>query len=177
MVYLHTYYVTKRDWKKILSHLVRWVQGTQYDHAGFGISDDGSRAAVIHEATLSGVIATDYQDFMDNHSYIVIEFKIPITNEELRAIVQVIGDNKGKKYGTLQLFGNAFAIIMRKWFNWNVKKNIFRNGWKKLICSEYLGKVLTVVGAVLPEGMDYEGIDITHCVEMNKNITKSIRMK
>ena len=51
-----------------------------------------------------------------------------------------------------QLVGNAFAIIMERCFNYIVKNNIFGNGWKKLICAEYLGKVLTLVGVDLPEG-------------------------
>lgn len=177
MTYLHTYYVTKRKWTRILSHLVRFFQGSEYDHAGFGISDDGTKPIMIHEATLSGVVATPYQEFMDNHSYVVHEFKIPMPKEELKAVVAVISEHNGKKYSLMQLVGNAFALVMEKCFNYIVRKNIFGNKWKRLVCSEYIGKVLTMVGGVLPEGMDFESINVTHCLEMNKNIEKTIRMK
>jgi hypothetical protein len=177
MVYLHIYYVTKRKWTKVLSHLVRLFQGTEYDHAGFGISDDGTRPIIINEATLDGVVATEFDKFINNHSFVVAEFKVPITREELKAIIRVISDNKGKKYSLLQLVGNAFAIFMLKCFNYKVKKNLFGNGWKKLVCSEYLGKVLTIVGGKFPIDEDFETITLKDCFNINKEITKSIRVK
>ena len=110
MTYLHTYYVTKRKWTRILSHLVRFFQGSEYDHAGFGISDDGTKPIMIHEATLSGVVATPYQEFMDNHSYVVHEFKIPMPKEELKAVVAVISEHNGKKYSSASHPPRSFSI-------------------------------------------------------------------
>lgn len=178
MTYLHTYYVTKRSWTKVLSFLVRFFQKSEHDHAGFGLSyGDNLKPETVHEAVLSGVIASKFEEFIKRHSYVVAEFKIPITDEQYHAIVAVIDENTGKKYSISQLVGNAFAIILKRCFNYNVKKNVFGNGWKKLICAEYLGKVLTLVGADLPEEMNFETIDITHCLEMNKKIETAIRMK
>lgn len=177
MVYLHTYYVTKRKWNKVLSHLVRFFQQSEHDHAGFGFSTDGENPGKVHEAVLSGVVETEFNQFMDAHSYVVAEFKIPLSVLEYKAILSVIEEHKGKKYSISQLVGNAFAIILKRCFNYTIKKNVFGNGWKKLICAEYLGKVLTLVGADLPEEMNFETIDITHCLEMNKKIETVIRMK
>ena len=177
MVYLHTYYVTKRKWNKVLSHLVRFFQQSEHDHAGFGFSTDGIEAETVHEAILQGVVETEFNQFMDAHSYVVAEFKIPLSDLEYETIQGLIKEHRGKGYSIGQLLGNAFAIILKRCFNYTVKKNVFGNGWKKLICAEYLGKVLTLVGADLPERMTLETIDVTHCLEMNKQIETVIRMK
>lgn len=177
MDYVHIYFVTKRSWTKVLSLLVRFFQKSEHDHAAFGFSSDNAQPLSVHEAVLSGVIESDFKEFIGRHSYVVAEFKIPVTMEEHQAINRVINESKGKKYSIGQLVGNAFAIILKRCFNYNVKKNVFGNGWKKLICAEYLGKVLTVVGADIPEEMNFETIDITHCLEMTKKIEKAIRVK
>lgn len=177
MAYLHVYYVTKRSWTKVLSFLVRFFQGTTYDHAGFGISANGEKPNYIHEAILSGVEKTPYEEFIAKHSYVVAEFKIPITEHELSKIMDLTLEHYGKKYSMMQLVGNAFAIMLKKCFNYIVRKNIFGNGWKKLVCSEYLSAVLNLVGAELPDGKDFEAVTLKDCFEMTRNIQKAIRMK
>jgi len=177
MAYLHIYFVTKREWTKILSFLVRAFQGTAFDHAGFGISANGVQPNYVHEAVLSGVEKTPFNDFIEKHSYVVAEFKIPITEEQLGKIMDLTLEHYGKKYSLMQLVGNAFAITMKKCFNYIVRKNIFGNGWKKLVCSEYLSAVLNLVGAELPDGKNFEAVTLKDCFNMTKNIQKAIRMK
>lgn len=182
MHHIHIYFMTKRKWTKILAHLIRFIQKTEYDHAAWGISfglpsETFKKPVSIQEATLDGVVSTDRQEFLDKHTRIVAEYKIILTDEQLHKLLDFIAAHHGKKYSVKQLLGNAYIIMMKRWFKKDVTKNIYGNGAKEFVCAEHLGMALKIIGATLPGVHTFESIDIRDCMDMTKQLEKAIRMK
>lgn len=171
--YLRTYYTRKYNKWLVISAIVRLVQGTKIDHAGFSLENDSED--VVYEAKLWKSQKTPSKDFFKGNEPLYI-FRYPLNVEEEMVVRKVIEEGINKPYSLLQLIGIMGIKIINKVFGKQLTNKLGK-GLKKIICSEWLGSVLVKIGSLLPAGLDLNSIDVEDCLEMNKQLEKAIRIK
>ena len=174
MKYLTTYYTGKRNKWLPLSAIIRIVQGTKYDHCAFSLSSEDD--AFIYESQVWKTHKREREDFFKENE-IVKSYRIPITDEEYEAIRTIIKEMDGVIYGVLQIIGLAFSTLVERVMGGYIR-NPFGDDKETQVCSEYLARILMVLGAPLPfDNLDLDSVNVTHCLDMNKNLDRSIRVK
>lgn len=127
-------------WWLPFSLLVRWFTDSNFSHVGVELLD-----GFVTDATGgSGVSVTAKTKWM-KHYHVVETIELPVTELEAGLALRFATDNMNKEYG----FKQILSIALRKLGI--IRTNIWGNGDKKFICSEYVTRMLESIGLQLTD--------------------------
>lgn len=129
-----------KDINSPLSKIIRWVEKTPYSHVFIKVYNENFDRHIIYQA--SGLMVNFMSPtIFENHSVVIKEYKVDVTNETYVDIMQFAIDNAGVPYAIKELFGIAIVKLL-KLFNINLNKNPFGDGKTTLKCSELGGYII-----------------------------------
>jgi hypothetical protein len=124
---------------RLLSKLIRWVEGSEVSHVYIKFHSDFLQRDIIYEASGTVVNFVNLQTFM-SRSQIVEEFTYEIPAPLYREAIQFAMDHTGKPYGFLSLIGLGWVKFTNK-FGFRTR-NPFRKDDKTFICSYLVADLL-----------------------------------
>jgi hypothetical protein len=127
---------TPFKWSKpltIISHLIRKVSKTFYNHASFLIEEDGEQ--LILESDIHGVVSEKLVDWVRNQTVSVYEVPAKLRPKVRKMAVESVG-KFGYSFADLFWFMPIY-IITNKWYGRTVDE-----AKNKPTCYEYLAKCL-----------------------------------
>jgi hypothetical protein len=126
------------------SAAIRWYMGTPYSHVYLKFEAPNLERTLIYEAVGSGVRFIG-ADRWATHAQEVDSFKLEITDEAYKQIMQYCVDNAGIDYGLIQNFGILIASAF------NMDKNPSKEGEN---CSEAIGGMLELIGYIINKDLN-----------------------
>jgi hypothetical protein len=124
---------------RLLSKIIRWVEGSEVSHVYIKFRSDFLERDIIYEASGTEVKFVNEFTFL-KRSEVIAEFDLSIPVQEYRRAVQYAMDQVGKPYGFLSLIGLGLVKVANK-FGYRTK-NVFKDGNRAYICSELTAEVL-----------------------------------
>lgn len=126
----------------ILSTIIRWVEGTKFDHTYLRIYSKSLDRWLIYHASKTSLHFSNWESIQANN-VICEEYELPIFEAEKVKILQYCVDNLEKPYGVLELIGIGWVRLARA-LGYKIK-NPFSDGLKTEVCSEVVGHVLKMI--------------------------------
>lgn len=121
----------------LLSWVIQKIEDTPYSHTFIKFQkEDGTWW--IYEASVSGVRLVPNSEFL-SHNKMVMEYETELLENEKNKLISFITTTNHIKYGYLQLFGMAIAVLFR------LNKNPFDDKDETYVCSELVSEVLESV--------------------------------
>lgn len=118
------------------SLLIRWYMGTPYSHVYMKFDSTSLDRKLVYEAVGVGVRFIG-QKRWEEHAKEVASFKIELSDENYKKLMQYCVDNAGINYGYLQNLGVLWANL------WKSSTNPISDGSN---CSEAIGEILELEG-------------------------------
>jgi len=137
---------------KIGSFLIRIIECVDYSHVFLMIDYE------IHQQSIPGINVVGVSEFME-HNYIIDCDIICVTDDQHKEIVKFCNEcmNYRIPYGRVQIIGMGFVRIINQLFKTRFK-NPFADGMKTMVCSEFVGRVLSIIGIDIPQDqLEIEG--------------------
>jgi len=153
MPYSLTYVFTTKP-HSALSWCIRTVTKRKFSHVSMELHLPEFDRDMLFQATWPYVAVTNTKLFYAKET-IVDTITIPISDDEMRTVMQIALDNTGKTYATMKLLGIAYRKLMGA-FGYNVK-NPAADGDKTEECAE-LG-ALVLIALRVPPSDDREAVD------------------
>lgn len=125
---------------------IRAVENTTYSHVRLRWINSWG-AEMVYEASGTTVKFIGPVALEDLHVKVLHSYKLELTDEQYKQLLQLCIENAGVNYGYKQIFG----ILLVKLFR--LKKNPLSEGRKSQVCSEIVGRFLQ---EVLDIGQDLE---------------------
>lgn len=139
--------------KSWISKIIRWFTKSRWSHTFIIwkiIKDEDRVYILVIEAGEFIVHIVPFSKYLSGDFYFEIYDITPITIKENEGIAEEKLLSKiGRLYGWLQLIGFGIVILLRKWFGWKLKRNIWKKG---KICSEVVAEYL------IDRGVDKESL-------------------
>jgi hypothetical protein len=140
----------------VFSWGIRTVENTPFSHTYIRYYSKRLDRWLVYHADQADCHFNNFPSFLSENRP-VEEYIIPCTQEEKTAIEQMCIDKVGLKYGWWQIAGMALSRISRLWFDVSVK-NPFSDGEKTMVCSEFVGRILRILGeSIRDEDLEIEG--------------------
>lgn len=138
------------------SLLIRLIEGTDFSHTFILIN--GS----VFQESMPEINVIDYVDFQKKNKIVDLH-TICVSDEKLDEIISFCVDSLTAKvpYGRYQLVGmGAVRLLNRLGFRF---KNPFADGQKTMVCSEFVGYILKILGISVPmDQLEVEGPKLIH---------------
>jgi hypothetical protein len=132
----------------IYSWLIKLIYNTRYSHTYMKFHSDSLNRDIIYESVGVGVRFVGFK-YWQKHSKVIREFDLQISDEQYRNLMVHCVDQAGIKYGRLQVVGILISKIL------GLRVNPFRNGDSEKVCSEEMGKVVSMTtGYIFEKGWD-----------------------
>lgn len=138
MQYLTIGFSTPKKFK-VLSWLIRKVERTEFSHVYLAFRSESLNRKLIYQASGLQVNFVGSALFSEHHK-VLVEFTIPITDQEKKQILTSCVDLAGYPYGMKQLIGLAWVRFVGL-FGKKIT-NPVNDGRKTNICSELAGYIL-----------------------------------
>lgn len=156
----------------IPSFLIRLFEHTPYSHVYVRIPSESLDRQLIYEASGLKVHFNNLNNFIQ-HSKIIKEFRLEISDETKKKTLQFAIDNLEKDYSLKQLIGMIWVrtgkLFGKKW------KNPFPSGRSAYICSELVAAILEEIGFKIEEDLDsIDPKDVYELMERNENGESSV---
>jgi hypothetical protein len=143
----------KSKWA-IFSKLIMWVQAIPFSHVYIKFNSDFIERDFIYQASGTKVNFENIQSF-DSHSLVIKEFKLEVSSEIYKKVLQFTIDNVGKPYSLKQVFGIAWICFKQRL---GLKSsNPFKDSTASFVCSEIGADILEITGKSVPEDKDSLG--------------------
>jgi hypothetical protein len=128
----------------VFSALIRVFEETPYSHTYIKIWSDVINGYIVYQE--SGLVMNAINGAVfDKKEKIFAEYKINVTEDQLSEIVKYSVDSLGIPYGVRQIAGMLSARVLRQ-LGFRNMKNPFADGPKTMVCSEFVGRVLALLG-------------------------------
>ena len=137
---------------RIGAALIRIVEQTEFSHTYVKIGDD------IWQESLPKFNKVGVLDFQKDH-IIVCAYILNVTDEQYDKITEFCEYCLRLRipYGTTQIVGMAIVRMINQLFHCKFK-NPFADGPKTMVCSEFVGEVLEIMGVKIdPRLLELEG--------------------
>jgi len=145
----------KSKWS-VFSFLIRLFEETPYSHTYIKVWSDVLGGYIVYQESGFSMNAVNGEIF-DQKEKIFAEYKIAVTEAQLFEIIHYSVENLGTPYGIRQIVGMLGARVLRQ-LGFKNAKNPFADGPKTMVCSEFVGRVLALLGSpVDPEVLEIEG--------------------
>jgi hypothetical protein len=122
---------------QIGSRLIRWWMGTEYSHVYARWHLNTQDRDILYEASHGAVHFRKYQNFLKENK-VVVEFSIPVTDEQFLRFSQKCIDLAQEPYSKLELLQIFISDLLK-----SKKETKDRHGY---ICSELLSILLLDLG-------------------------------
>jgi hypothetical protein len=140
----------KSKWK-ILSTLIRWLEGTEFSHVFIRWNSEYLQRDVIYQASGSMVHFMEGKRF-DSINQTVDKFDILLSDATRKKVIQFAMDQAGAPYSVKQLVGLGLAKLMN---SLGFKgSNPFKDGRSHYICCELVAEVLIELGYSISQNLD-----------------------
>lgn len=135
----------KSPWA-IGSTLIQVSEKRNFSHAFIKYEDPITGLIMVSQAS-HGMVHDCYIDEFLKANIIVEEYEIDCTDDQWLDFYTFNRKNQGVKYSTTQLFGLAVVKLfhIKLWFS---------NGDKEFICSEWAGRVCSILNKPMPNSLD-----------------------
>jgi hypothetical protein len=134
---------------KIGSKLIQWSENRPFSHAYFRYTCPLSGKQIINQASHGYVNEMEYEIFKKDN-IIVEEYQLTCKEEEYKELMTFLRSNLGRKYSQKQIFVIGCMKVL------GIKKNIYVDGDKADICSEWVAKGAKLISYIsqLPSILD-----------------------
>lgn len=136
-----------RDWWLIGSTIIKLGEKRSYSHAYLRYIDPVTNLNVLSQASHGAINQIEFSLFQ-KHNKVIKEYEFEITEEQFKLLQNTIKQNLGIPYGSLELIW----ISIKKVFH--IELNIHDKN-TTMICSEFVGMLLTVLNILKPDDLDY----------------------
>jgi hypothetical protein len=136
---------------RILSLIIRVLEGTKYSHVFVKLQAETLQRTLIYQAQGLSVHFVNKETFYGKNQT-VESYVLPITKEEKVKILQFCIDHVGKPYGLVQIVGMGRYRLVKNWFNKKVR-NPLKDKDKTFVCSEIVGHILKILDDSVDEKM------------------------
>jgi hypothetical protein len=131
-----------------LSKIIQWAENTEFSHAYVSFQSDSLDRELIYQASGTRVNFTGRKIF-DGHAETTNTYKIQVSDEKYKEILQFCVDQAGKPYGIKNLFYIG-------WFYLTGHKISRGDNEESFICSELVGEILRMAGILYSDvNLDY----------------------
>jgi hypothetical protein len=128
----------------LLAGLIRRGEGTPYSHVYIRFYSKSLDRWLVYQASGLAVNFEGFTRFLEKN-VLVEEYRIDVTDEEKRKIVQWCVDEAGVPYGSKWFLGMAWVRLVKLWFDCKLR-NPFPSGTSTFACSKLCGYVLKLLG-------------------------------
>jgi hypothetical protein len=130
-----------------ISRVIKWFTKSRWSHCFvvwrvIGPADDD--VLLIEAGEFQVQIVTLGKYMRGNYEFEILDVSSLINSEKKKEADKKLVSKVETLYGWLQLIGFGIVILLRKWFGWKSKKNIWGRG---KICSEVVAEYLIDCGA------------------------------
>lgn len=125
-------------WKPF-AWLIMRAYSTPYDHVYIRIHSDKYERDLIYQAS-SIMVNFMSPEVFDASNITINSFKLSISDESYKSLMQFCIDNAGKPYGIKDILGLSWVRI-NDWLGRTVK-NPFNDGGTTYVCSELVSTIL-----------------------------------
>jgi hypothetical protein len=135
-----------------ISRVIKWFTKSKWSHCFvvwrvIGPTDDD--VLLIEAGEFQVQIVTLGKYMRGNYEFEILNVSPLINSEKKKEADKKLVSKVETLYGWLQLIGFGIVILLRKWFGWKSKKNIWGRG---KICSEVVAEYL------IDCGIDYKSL-------------------
>jgi len=128
----------KHSWLP-LSFIIRKVQNTTYSHVYVVMDSQYLERKIVFQASGFVVNFSSYKRLQE-HNEIIKEYKIPITKNTQKQVLQFAFDKAGAPYGMRQILGMGWALLLERLTG--KRRNPLDDDGRSYVCSEIVAEIL-----------------------------------